>query len=209
MKTVSKIVRGLTHSLLVVTCALATGAVFGHGGVSVKDDVCIIMIGRYKAHFTGYLPKERATQEFCEDIPVASESIFVIDYISDELRDMEMDFRIIRDVNNLGVTATYADLGGDSAIKAASVFYKEPEKHPKGILNIRYNFVQEGAYIGVVNVHHLETGLKYTSVFPFSVGRLQYGAYISYFVMLFVGCGIFIYGASRLHPMTGSPPPSA
>lgn len=168
-----------------------------HGGVSVEDDVCIIKIDRYKAHFTGYLPKERATKEFCEDIPIAAESIFVIDFIDDELRDMELDFRIVRDVNEIGVSATYADLGGDQEIEDATVFYVEPREYQKGVMNVRYGFVRDGGYIGIINARHAATGLRYTSVFPFSVGAFQYGAYIKYFLMLFVGCGIFIYFAGR------------
>lgn len=185
--------------LTVSLAGFGSSAVFAHGGVSIEDDVCLIKIDRYKAHFTGYLPKERATQEFCEDIPVATESIFVIDFISDELRAMELDFRIIRDVDEIGVTATYNDLGGEEAIKSATIYYQEPKLYHKGIMNIRHEFVQEGGYIGIVNAHHLETGLKYTSVFPFSVGQLDYWQYIKYFLMLFIGCAVFIYGAGRGH----------
>jgi hypothetical protein len=199
MKRLAKLIRFCGGILPLMWLATGSSNVFSHGGVSVEDDVCIINIDRYKAHFTGYLPKERATQEFCEDIPVATESIFVIDFISDELRAMELDFRIIRDVNEVGVTATYADLGGEDAIEKASIYYQEPEQFQKGILNVRYNFVQDGAYIGIVNAHHLETGLKYTSVFPFSVGQANYGQYIKYFVALFVACGVFIYAAGRGH----------
>jgi len=189
----------LTALALFVSVTLFAPAVFGHGGVSVEDDVCIIKIDRYKAHFTGYLPKQRATQEFCEDIPLVAESIFVIDFISDELRNMELDFRIVRDVNSIGVTATYADLGGPEAIEKATIYYQEPRQFQKGVMNVRYNFVQEGGYIGIVNAHHLETGLKYTSVFPFAVGSPQYGKYVKYFVLLFLLCAIFIYGAGRSH----------
>lgn len=189
----------IAQALLIGGVALGASAVFGHGGVSIEDDVCLIKIDRYKAHFTGYLPKERATQEFCEDIPAASESIFVIDFISDELREMDLDFRIVRDVNDIGVTATYGDLGGPEAIEKATIYYQEPMQFRKGILNVRYTFVQNGNYIGIVNAHHVETGLKYTSVFPFSVGTIQYGKYVQYFLLLFLACGVFIYGAGRSH----------
>ncbi len=188
--------------------ACGTSAVLAHGGVSSEDDVCVIKIDRYKAHFTGYLPKERATQEFCEDIPVATESIFVIDFISDELREMELDFRIIYDVNNIGVTATLLDLGGEQAIEDATLFYVEPKLYQKGIMNIRHHFTQDGGYIGVVNAHHLETGLKYTSVFPFSVGKVSYGEYIRYYLALFLACGVFIYAGGRGVVFNVKPPKS-
>lgn len=199
MTRVSALIRPVVSGLLVVWAAFGSATVFAHGGVSVEDDVCLIKIDRYKAHFTGYLPKERATQEFCEDIPIATESIFVIDFISDELRAMELDFRIIRDVNNIGVSATYGDLGGAEAIDAATIYYQKPQQFHKGILNVRHNFVQIGRYIGIVHARHVETGLKYTSVFPFSVGKVDYGRYVKYFLMLFIACGVFIYGAGRGH----------
>jgi len=206
VKQVVVLVKPILVCLVGLWAACGSSYVLAHGGVSAEDDVCIIKIDRYKAHFTGYLPKERATQEFCEDIPVASESIFVIDYISDELREMELDFRIIRDVNDIGVTATLVDLGGEKAIEDATIFYVAPTLYQKGIMNIRHNFTQDGGYIGIVNAHHLETGLKYTSVFPFTVGQFSYGIYIQYFLMLFVGCGVFIYAGGRGHVFKIKPP---
>lgn len=209
VKQVAVMIKPFIASLVWVWAACGVSTVLAHGGVSVEDDVCIINIDRYKAHFTGYLPQERATQEFCEDIPIAAESIFVIDYISDELREMELDFRIVRDVNKIGVTATFADLGGEQAIEDATIYYVEPKLYHKGVLNVRHNFTQDGGYIGIVHAHHIETGLKYTSVFPFSVGKVSYAEYVRYFLALFVACGVFIYAGGRGHVFKVKPPRSA
>jgi len=209
VKQVAVLVKPVIACLIWVWAACGVSTVLAHGGVSVEDDVCLIKIDRYKAHFTGYLPQERATQEFCEDIPIATQSIFVIDFISDELREMELDFRIIRDVNEIGVTATLADLGGEQAIKDATTYYAEPKLYHKGVMNIRHNFTQDGGYIGIVNAHHIETGLKYTSVFPFSVGQVSYAKYVKYFLALFAGCGVFIYAGGRGHVFKVRPPRSA
>lgn len=174
----------------------ATSA-FGHGGVSMEDDVCTIKLGPYQAHFTGYLPKERATQEFCEDIPAVTETIFVLDFISDELREMDLDFRIVRDVNNLGPAATYEDIGGAEAVEKTTIFYEKPRVYAKGVVNVRYSFTQGGGYIGIIEVHHRATGLSYRSVFPFAVGKTHYGKFTSYYVLLFAACGLFIWAAGR------------
>ncbi len=206
MRRSASLLKAVFHNLILLICLCFTSHVLGHGGVSVDDDVCIIKIDRYKAHFTGYLPKERATQEFCEDIPVATQSVFVIDFISDELRAMELDFRIIKDVNDIGVTASLADLGGDEAIKKASIYYAEPMQYHKGVMNVRHNFISNGNFIGIVNAHHLETGLKYTSVFPFSVGEFRYGMYIKYYLALFMACGLFLYAGGRQSNVIKSKP---
>lgn len=187
---------------LAILCAglvflMGSSSVLAHGGVSTEDDLCLLKIGDYKAHFTGYIPRERATQEFCEDIPVAAESVFVIDFINDELREMETDFRIIRDVNEVGVMATYEDLGSEKEIAAATVLYLEPTLYPRGVLNARYTFSVNGAYIGIMNIRHPETGLQYRSIFPFYVGKVDYSRYFLYYLALFVFCGTFIWFAGR------------
>lgn len=178
-------------------CLLVSLAAFGHGGVSMEDDVCLIKIGTYTAHFTGYLPRERAAQEFCEDIPLATDAVFVIDFISDELREMDIDFRIVRDVNDIGPKGTYEDLGGPEAIEKATVFYQKPKTYETGVISIHYPFVEDGGYVGIVDAHHRATGLSYRSVFPFSVGSWPYSKYLGYYIVLFLVCGLFIWGSGR------------
>ncbi len=180
-----------------LSCLLAPLAAFGHGGVSMEDDVCVIQIGPYKAHFTGYLPKERAAQEFCEDIPLATKAVFVMDFMDDELREMDIDFRIARDVNNVGPKATYEDLGGAEAVEKATIFYEKPRTYARGVISVHYPFVENGSYVGIVDAHHQVTGLRYRSVFPFSVGGGTYGKYVAYYAALFLFCGLFIWGSGR------------
>jgi hypothetical protein len=72
---------------------IVTSGVYAHGGVSVENDTCIMSIGPYRAHFTGYQPAVRASQEFCEDIPVVAKSIIVLDFISQPLRVMAVSAR--------------------------------------------------------------------------------------------------------------------
>ncbi|MGB5147684.1 MAG: hypothetical protein WBN86_11230 [Porticoccaceae bacterium] len=175
----------------------ASAPALGHGGVSMEEDVCMIKIGPYSAHFTGYLPQERASQEFCEDIPVVTKAIFVIDFISDELRVMDIDFRIVRDVKNIGRRATYEDLGGPEAVEKATVFYEKPKSYSSGTISIHYSFVEPGGYVGVIEAHHQATGLSYRSVFPFYVGGGHYAKYVAYYALLFLFCGVFIWGSGR------------
>lgn len=163
----------------------------------MEDDMCLIKIGPYKAHFTGYLPRERAAQEFCEDIPVATKAVFVLDFISDELREMEVDFRIVRDINKVGRMATYEDLGGPEAVEKATIFYEKPKTYRKGVISVHYPFVDNGGYVGIIDAHHQATGLSYRSVFPFSVGGGHFAKYLVYYGVLFVFCGIFVWGSGR------------
>lgn len=183
------------HMTRVLVCAALlsalAGNVQGHGGVSVEEDVCIMKLGDMRSHFTGYIPESRSTQEFCEDIPDTGNVIMVMDFMSDELRGMDVDFRIVRDVNKIGVTATWEDLGGPEAIDKASVYHLEPKKYPHGTLSARHRFDEAGMFIGIVTARDAEGQVR-TSVFPFSVGRKTYWSYVVA-MLLAVGVSVGLY----------------
>ena len=155
----------------------------------MDDDVCILKVGPYKAHFTGYQPEARATQEFCEDIPVVGNAIFVMDFISDDLRTMNTDFRIIKDVNEIGNNAVLEDLGTQQDIENATIYYQEGIVYPRGTVNAEYKFTQEGRYIGIVKSIHPDSGREYISVFPFQVGLINYMPFLKVFLMIIIASG--------------------
>lgn len=193
----------LTRSVLFIGVILFGQIAWGHGGVSMEDDMCMIRVGTYQAHFTGYQPESRATQEFCEDIPVVGKAIFVIDFIHDELRGMNVDFRIIRDAKAIGVKATLADLGTKEDIIANTIYYQESQKFPRGTMTNTFDFKQEGKYIGLVTAVNPETGRELVSVFPFSVGVVNYAKYVVSIVLILVLTlvffGIFLYRWKKQH----------
>lgn len=168
---------------------------FGHGGVAVEDDNCIMSVGQtLRAHFTGYQPEARATQEFCEDIPVVGQAIFVIDYISDELRQMPTDFRVVRDVWGLGLDATWADLAArQEQIDEATLLYVEPETYSRGTFSVEYDFDEQGDYIGVVTAVDPQTEQEYISVFPFRVGIFHWGRILMP-ILLILGFVVVVFG---------------
>ncbi|MBL4607470.1 MAG: hypothetical protein JKY01_06540 [Pseudomonadales bacterium] len=198
MKKIRIMCRGLVSKSLLAALALGAGGLaWGHGGVSMKDDMCLMKVGNYKVHFTGYQPQARATQEFCEDIPVVSKAIFVMDFIDDELRKMDVDFRVINDVKAIGVKAVLADLGTKEEIEKNTAFYYEGEQFLRGTMAVTIDFKKEGQYIGLVTAKNPETGREYTSVFPFSVGVINYAKYVVPIVLILVLTivffGIFLY----------------
>ncbi|MDA0822808.1 MAG: hypothetical protein O3C28_10325 [Proteobacteria bacterium] len=172
---------------------------FAHGGVSIEDDTCIMTIGPYRAHFSGYQPKLRASKEFCEDIPVVADAIIVLDFISLALRNMNVDFRIIRDVNDIGVSATFADLGTAADIEAATVIYRAAERYGNGNFDVNLSFNNAGSFIGIMTATDPRTGENFTSVFPFSVGKSDLWIWLKW-VIAVLGLGVAAY---FLSPKTG------
>lgn len=146
-----------------------------HGGVFLEDDLCFIQIDFYKAHFTIYQPQTSQHKEFCEDIPSVTESIFVMEYLHDGLRKAPIDFRIIKDVLNLGRFFKEEDLDKIDNIENVTVFYQEPQIFQDGILLAKYQFQVEGDYVGIINADIPDSDTPYIAVFPFRVGSKDLG----------------------------------
>ena len=89
-------------ALLMLMCMPWTA--FAGGGLILRDDVCIITIDFYEAHFTAYQPDTSGNEELCRDLPNTGETIFVLDYLHSSLKEVPVDFRIIkkRDRRGLG-----------------------------------------------------------------------------------------------------------
>lgn len=182
--------RRCLHQISVI-CALILGSISicqetsAHGGVGMEDDRCVINIGFLKAHFTVYQPKTNRTDEFCEDIPEVANSIFVIEYLHDFLKEMSVDFRIIRDVKNIGTFANWDDIIALEDIEQDTVFYQPPVKRPDDVLIVNYDFQQAGGYIGIVTALHPEKEKTYHAVFYFQVGGTDYGV-VPFFIALVI-----------------------
>lgn len=198
MRTIASLV--LTALLFLIT---APHGALAHGGVSVENDLCVMTIGRYRAHFTGYQPRERASQEFCEDIPEFAPAIIVLDFVDMALRKMPIDFRVLRDVNGIGINAKYSDLGTPEDIEKATMFYREPAVHPHGSLSVSLNFEQPGGYIGVLTATDANSGQTLTSVFPFSVGVTDWWSFLQWFVWPVIFGAVFYFGSGAYRKMSG------
>lgn len=191
------------RALFAALALLVPAALFAHGGVSMEDDRCIMRIGAYRAHFTGYQPELRATQEFCEDIPELGRAIFVIDFIDPVLRRHDVEFRVLRDTRELGRRARLEDLGDSAAIEAATLFKLDAQTYPKGTLSFEQRFEQPGWFIGMLSTTDAD-GRQLHSVFPFQVGISHPWRYVPAFVLV-VALSLLLYR------LTGRnlPPPSA
>ena len=132
-----------------------------HGGVSIDQGQCIMKIGPDTMSFTGYQPiKSRET--FCDDIPDVGPTIIVLDAQQDELRDMALEIRILRNVGQKDDSEN---------MDANTERYVPPQKYKTGTLNFEHNFAKEGNYIGLVTAKSDDGTKVYVSRFPFAVGQ--------------------------------------
>jgi len=141
--------------------------VAAHGSITAGEDICELDIGFLKAHFKIYLPETHQRKEFCEDLPVPSKSLFVMEYGHNQLETMLIDFRIIRDVTGYKSFARRKHIAAINNIESVTVLYQQPVVEPD-VFTVLHDFDEPGWYIGIVTAT-LEDDV-YTAVFPFEVG---------------------------------------
>ncbi len=134
-----------------------------HGDVGVNQGQCLMKIGPDTMTFTGYQP-QKSREQFCDDIPDAGSTIITLDAQQDELRDMNLEMRVLRDVGQKDDTEN---------LEANTEYYSPPKKYKSGTLTFEHVFPQEGKFIGLVKARSDDGAKEYVARFPFAVGLTQ------------------------------------
>ena len=164
----------LMSSLTLLCLSLCPEPAQAHGSVTPEEDICIIRIGYYKAHFKIYLPQTDGHDEYCEDIPGTGETVFIMEYEHSGLGDVPVDFRVIRNITGKGVFTALQDVESIGDLEPVTVVHHAAAVQPD-VFTIMYDFKEEGEFVGIVTVQNQETGKVYTAVFPFEVGFAGFG----------------------------------
>ena len=175
------------YPLVLLIGLLFSAQAAGHGGVAFEDDLCVINIDFMQAHFTVFQPETSESTEYCEDIPNVTRSVFVMEYLHDLLTEMVLDFRIVRDVNDVGRFASWDDIEAIDDLEAATVFYEAARMEEGGFYRTSYEFLEKGTYIGVVTAEHPTEDRNYNAVFYFRVGGRDWGT-----IPIFLALGILL-----------------
>ena len=154
---------------VVLVLALATPALAG-GGLVLQDDKCILQIDFYSAHFTAYQPGSSGNQQFCRELPATGETLFVLDYLHQSLKEVPVSVRVVRDYTGQGRFVKLKHLGDAETIERNTVFYQPPVVRPDASLTVELDLGEKGDYVGIVTAGHPTNGRTYTTVFPFEVG---------------------------------------
>ena len=157
----------------------------------LEGDICIIRIDFYSAHFTAYQPQSSGNQQFCQDLPDTGETIFVLDYLHQSLKDVPVAFRVIRDVTGQGNYVKLKHVEDIEDIEQHTVFYQPGIVQADASLKIEMDLKEKGRYIGVVSAGHPLNDNIYTAVFPFEVGRSSMG-YLPVIVLALAGSGYLL-----------------
>ena len=184
MRFISK-VKWVRLAISVIAIAASSHALT-HGGVAFQDDQCVITVDFMQAHFTVFQPETRDSEEFCEDIPDVSGSLFVMEYLHELLQEMSVDFRIIKDINNVGRFADWNDIQEIEDLESATVYYQAPSIEDSGYYRASYAFEDRGTYIGIVTAEQPGEEDSHNAVFYFQVGGRDWGTIPIFILLLFL-----------------------
>jgi hypothetical protein len=168
--------RILSMGLIAAALYLAPDVALAHGRLGAAEGRCRLFIGPDVMNFTGYTP-DASKNEFCEDIPATGRMIMVLDAEQEELRDMLIDIRIVRDIGS--------EAKENEDIEGVTVAYKGPRYYRTGTINFEHNFPEAGYFVGIVTVTGPH-GEKWVSRFPFSVG-LSFVRTLPAYILLSLG----------------------
>ncbi len=177
--------------LITLFLLLLAGRSFAAGAVIGEPGSCMIEIGIYTAHFTIYQSDSRGNEEFCEDLPDTGNTLFVLDYLHGSMKEVPVEFRIIRDLDELGIFARWENVKAIEDIDARTVFYQPPTVEADNQLTVD-TLLEPGRYIGIVSAPHPTKDLHYHAVFPFQVGRIIWLPWLL-LIATFAGVGVYIF----------------
>ena len=179
------------------TAVLLVSQLWAAGGVVSSGGTCTMHIDFYSARFTAYQPDSSGSKEFCEDLPETGQTIIVLDYLHPSMKEIPVDFRIIRDITGQGRFAKLEDVEALGDIEPLTVFYHPPVTRPDASFKLEYEFTEKGKYIGIVTAGHPSNNQIYASVFPFSVGETNYRKWFLPVLLLCGALGFLYYRKNR------------
>jgi hypothetical protein len=173
-----------------VVMSLPASPAAAREGVITARDRCLVQIGPYLMSYNGYQPQSQSSGPFCVDLPAAAHTLIILDVeqksgamdqASDyynELRDMAIDFRIIRNSGH----------DDEENIEKSTEAYLPPRKYPSGTLQLDHTFTKTGEFIGLISAKD-DHGRVFVSRFPFMVGP-------KFAALPFAATGLVLVGAA-------------
>ena len=126
MRAVTSVSNKLLIQIAGCLVALAALPAFAGGGAILQDDVCKMKVGFYEAHVTVYQPETKGNKQFCTILPDIGPTIFVFDYLHDSMKEVPVDFRVIRNVTEVGRFVRPEDVAALGDLEQHTIIYQAP-----------------------------------------------------------------------------------
>jgi hypothetical protein len=128
---------------------------------------CVMSVGPTQMMFSAF--QENKTDEiFCQRIGDVGKTMIILDAKSNELRDMNIEVRLIRNVGQ-------KDWRDDLEATTLTVMPRGKYLVDRGTTSFAYDFAKEGEYIALVRATSDDGAKEYVGQYYFTVGA-TYGA---------------------------------
>jgi hypothetical protein len=123
---------------------------------------CVMNVGPTQMMFSAF-QENRTDAIFCQHVPELGKTMIILDARSNELRDMNIEVRLLR---NVGQQDWRDDL------EATQVALLPPAKRleSRGTTTFSHDFTKDGDYIAVVRAYSDDGSKEYVGEYMFSVG---------------------------------------
>lgn len=123
---------------------------------------CVMNVGPTQMMFSAF-QENRTDGIFCQHVPELGKTVIILDAKSSELRDMNIEVRLLR---NVGQKDWRDDLD------ATSVAFLPPAKRleSRGTTSFTNDFTKDGDYIAVVRAYSDDGTKEYVGEYMFTVG---------------------------------------
>lgn len=139
---------------------------------------CVAQMGPNVLTFTFYQPMQSRSQ-FCEDIPDTGQTTIVVDTMQDELRDMTVEIRVVKQAPT-----------AEEEYAAPNEAYLPPSQFRTGVIQLDHDFKEKGDYAALVRARSEDGRKEYNARFAFSVGEEFWRDWAAIGVATFVALGM-------------------
>ena len=168
---------GLCFVMLALGVPLSAQAQHTH---ELEKNFCILKVGPYGMHLTGYQPDLSGGTESCGEVPGTGRTVLVLDYIEGELRSLPVEVRVIRDT------------GSEQDLQAITVVHLPPKVYPGGFISLEHSFDQPGKFVGLITVGGSQ---EHVARFPISIGESTMVSHVTHYIMVIVPLATIAGGA--------------
>lgn len=182
----------MLHSAFAAIAAI--GFVFSAGsaraaGWQYYDPECPIALGPSKTMKFVTMQPKKSIERICDALPDTGPSVIVLDAADGELREMDWDVRVVRDIGK-----------GDEAEEGETVFRLPVQKFRNGMVNFDHDFAAAGKYVLIAKLTSDDGAKEYVGRHRFTVGLLnnkEVFGYLFFGGVLALVAGRFGYVALR------------
>lgn len=118
-------------AIIFLASMLYSAVVVAHGRVEMEDDSCMRQIGENMIHLSAYQPQNDIAGHYCTDIPLAGDTVLVVDLVDPAMREMPVGLKVLK---------------GRSEEDGEIVTNLQPTYYQDGVISTKSPLLDKGIY---------------------------------------------------------------